>query len=154
MQSKRVHGNSSYTPEVALEICERISAGEPLVSICRDQSMPSYTTVMGWLNRNVDDFAANYVHAREAQADADADAITDIGARALSGEIEPQAARVAIEAYKWSASRRAPKKYGDKQTTELTGPNGGAIQTESRIDMSTLTDEQVRVLAGIKVGEK
>lgn len=57
----------------------------------------------------------------------------------------------AMNARKFALVNCAEEDWREKQSVELTGPNGGAIQTESRIDMSTLTDEQVRVLAGIKV---
>jgi len=40
--------------------------------------------------------------------------------------------------------------WSDKQTVELTGANGGAIQTENRLDMSALTDEQLRAIATIQ----
>jgi hypothetical protein len=39
---------SKYTPELADEICERIANGEPLAKICRDERMPSVTTVWRW----------------------------------------------------------------------------------------------------------
>lgn len=152
MQNPKIHGNSTYTAELGADICARISEGEPLVSICRDETMPSYTTVMGWLNRNVDGFAESYVRAREAQADADADAITDIGRRAITGEIEPSAARVAIEAYKWSASRRAPKKYGDKITQEHTGTDGGPIQTVGWV--AKADDDLLMRIAALRAEEK
>ncbi len=41
--------------------------------------------------------------------------------------------------------------WSDRQTTELSGPDGGPIQTESRIDMSALTDEQARLIAGLPI---
>lgn len=113
--------------------------------------MPSYTTVMGWLNRNIDDFAANYVRAREAQADADADAITDIGLKALSGEVDPQSARVAIEAYKWSASRRAPKKYGDKIAHVGGDPASGDQPVRVAVDVSGMSAATLAELAGLRV---
>ncbi|CAN7308035.1 hypothetical protein LJR164_001622 [Phenylobacterium sp. LjRoot164] len=108
---------SSFTPEIANEICERIGASESLRRICLDPHIPEVSTVIRWLAREDEpyvSFRAQYVHAREVQADTDADDIGDIGRRTLSGEYDPQAARVAIDALKWSAGKRAPKKYGDK----------------------------------------
>lgn len=75
--------------------------------------MPDYSTVKRWLVAN-EAFRASYVSAREDQADADADKIGDIAAQVLMGKYEPQAARVAIDALKWTAGKRQPKKYGDK----------------------------------------
>lgn len=94
-------------------ICERIADGESLRAICRDADMPSTTSVTRWL-LNSEDLSAQYARARTASADADADAVSDVGWRTLAGEFDPQAARVLIDALKWSAGKRQPKKYGDK----------------------------------------
>lgn len=114
---------SSYTPEIGNEICERIACGEALKGIVRDEAMPSERTVFRWLSTN-DAFRQQYTRAREAQADADADAVSDIAARVLSGEIDPQAARAAVDALKWSAGKRNPKRYGDKTAVEHSGNIG------------------------------
>lgn len=39
---------SKYTPELVEEICERLSKGEPLAQICRDEGMPHVSTVARW----------------------------------------------------------------------------------------------------------
>jgi hypothetical protein len=39
-------------------------------------------------------------------------------------------ARLHIDSLKWLAAKLAPKKYGDKVTTEHSGPDGGPIKTE------------------------
>lgn len=109
---------STFTDEIAAEICDRIAIGDSLAQICRDEGMPAVRTVMRWL-REKEDFRQQYVRAREEQADADADAVADVGRRTLSGELDPQAARVAIDALKWTAAKRQPKKYGDR--VELAG---------------------------------
>lgn len=119
-----------FTPEIANTICERIAGSESLKSICSEDGMPSESTIRNWLARGVKDeepfasFLRQYGHAREAQADTDADAVGDIGRKTLTGEYDPQAARVAIDALKWSAGKRAPKKYGEK--VQLSGDEDGA----------------------------
>lgn len=45
---------SSYTPKIVAEICERLSEGEPLEQICRDENMPSSGTVHAWKAGKVD----------------------------------------------------------------------------------------------------
>jgi len=57
-----------------------------------------------------------YARAREAAAELDADQVKEIGESALRGEVAPDAARVAIDAVKWSAGKRHPRKFGDKIT--------------------------------------
>ena len=56
--------------------------------------------------------------------------ISDIRDQLLNGEITPEMARVAIDACKWSAGKRQPKKYGDK------------------LDIETKSDVNVRVVIG------
>lgn len=107
---------SSYTPEKGAEICERIAAGDSVKSICREDDMPNECTVYKWVN-DVPEFAKQYAHARERQADFYADDIIRI-----ADECEdPQKARVQIDARKWKASKMAPKKYGDKLDVEHSG---------------------------------
>ena len=137
--------HSTYDPEVADRICHGIAEGNSLVSILKeDQELPTYTTIMKWL-KDFPEFADNYARAREDQADHDADKIGDIAERVVKGQIEPNAARVAIDAYKWAAGKRKPKVYGDKLAV------GGAadlppIQTSKQLDVSNLSLDELEVL--------
>lgn len=109
-----MRGSNPFNQDLADEICLQLASGKSLAQICReDPSMPPYLTIFRWLKEN-EQFAKDYARAREDQAEADADAISDIASRVVSGELDPQAARVAIDAYKWTAGKRLPKKYGDK----------------------------------------
>jgi hypothetical protein len=54
---------STFTQEKADEIALRLSEGEPLRQICRDESMPSWSTVYNWIDDNPD-FAALFARAR------------------------------------------------------------------------------------------
>lgn len=101
-------------------ICEAIASGESLVKTLKRKGMPGYTAVMNWLREDAE-FAANYARAREAQADADADKISFIAGEVAAGRMDPQAARVAVDALKWTAGKRQPKKYGDKVDIDLSG---------------------------------
>jgi hypothetical protein len=136
---------STYSHEVAEQICRGIAEGNSLISVLKeDDELPSYTTIMKWL-KDIPEFADNYARAREDQADHDADKISDIAERVVKGLIEPQAARVAIDAYKWAAGKRKPKVYGDKVAI------GGAsdlppIQTSKQLDVSNLSLEELEVL--------
>lgn len=83
--------------------------------------MPTLMQVLRHVGKD-EDRTLQYARAREASADADADDIGDIGKRTLSGEYDPQAARVAIDALKWAAGKKKPKVYGDK--LDLSGNVG------------------------------
>ena len=118
-QTKRTGRPSSFAQSTADEICERIASGESLRAICGDARMPGLTTVLRWLaNDEYESFRTQYARAREQQADADADRISQLATETLEGKHDPAAARVALDALKWSAGKRNPKKYGDRQVVE------------------------------------
>ena len=100
-----------YTQAVVDEISERIWCGESLKAIFRSKGMPAETTFFRWVAENPQ-FREHHAHARETQADADADFVVDIADQVLKGKVSPQAGNVAILARKWSAGVRKPKIYG------------------------------------------
>lgn len=106
-------------------ICLRIAQGESLSDVLKDNGMPGYSTFMAWLAKD-EALQEKYARAREAQADADADKINHIASGVLSGAYEPAAANVAINALKWTAAKRQPKKYGER----IDLNHGGGIKIE------------------------
>ena len=146
---------STFSQEIADRILHGIAEGDSLVSILKeDEELPSYTTVMKWL-RQYSEFAANYARAREDQADHDADKIGEIAEEVRKGKLDPNAARVAIDAYKWAAGKRKPKVYGGAVKSSEGGGAvlaiGGAadmepIRTTTQLDVSNLSLEELDVL--------
>lgn len=130
-------------------ICERIADGESLRAICRDKDMPSTTAVLKWLVKDDDGpLVAQYARARKAAADANAEDVVDIGQRTLAGEFDPQAARVAIDALKWSAGKRNPKKYGDK--VAIGGDDDAPpIRVAAQVDFTKLSTTALKELEGV-----
>ncbi len=112
---------SSYSHQVADEICRRIAEGEPLTKICKDPKMPAYRTVLGWRVSDAGDgsFLHMYARAREDAADTLADEIRELAQRVVRGKLDPNAGRTAIDALKWIASKLKPRAYGDR--LELAG---------------------------------
>ena len=55
-----------------------------------------------------------YTHARARRGDEIFEKMQSIVNRTISGEVDPAAARVAVDAYKWSSAKMAPKDYGDR----------------------------------------
>lgn len=102
---------SSYKPEIADEICERMIEGEDLVQICKDDHMPSRVTVYRWMEANPD-FETRIARAREGLADYDASMIAEIARNTTKATAEGD--RVRLAAYQWLAAKRAPKRWGDK----------------------------------------
>lgn len=105
---------SDYTEELADLICERLSSGESLRSICRDDDMPNITTVWRWLNKH-EEFSKQYVRAREEQAEALVDEMIAIADKAHPDHLtdDVQDRRLRIETRKWVAGKMKGK-YSDK----------------------------------------
>jgi hypothetical protein len=135
---------SDYSPEVTTAICVRLGLGESLREICRDEDMPSKTTVMRWLAAHAE-FRDQYASAREAQADYYAEEIIEISDDGSNdwmlrkqGDDETEVenkevlarSRLRVDTRKWLMARMAPKKYGDKVVQEHTGPGGGPVQVQ------------------------
>lgn len=108
---------STYTPELAAAICERLSQGETLLSICRDEAMPGLTTVKRWLLAN-DEFRTLYARAREEQADTLAEQALDVADNSTGDWARD---RLRVDTRKWFASKMRPRVYGERQTVEHEG---------------------------------
>lgn len=104
---------SSFDQTIADEICIRLAEGESLRSICEPEEMPATSTIYRWVSTN-ETFREHYTHAREDQGESDADRVGDIGNKVAQGLMDPAAGRVAMDAFKWSAGKRKPKKYGER----------------------------------------
>ena len=113
-----------YSDKLAELICDRLAEGESLRAICRDEAMPSTTTVKRWLRKD-EEFRAQYVRAREDQAEHYLDEIIEIAdddsQDTSYGDSGPKAntewisrSKLRVDTRKWAMSKLAPKKYGDK----------------------------------------
>jgi len=140
---EKIHGSSTYSEEMVKKICELIADGNALHQISKMEGMPGNSAIYSWLEK-YPSFAEQYARAREKQADLFAAQIVTIADTATDANI----ARLRMDARKWAASKIAPKKYGDKTMTELTGADGGSIKTEatSKVDWRELDPDQRDVL--------
>jgi hypothetical protein len=143
MASKGKPGRpSTFSQEMADRICEALAGGTSLRQICLADDVPHMATVMRWLG-DQQGFREQYARAREMQADAIFDEILHIADTPLigtktkessDGKIETMTAdmiehrRLQVDARKWLAGKLQPKKYGDKISTEVSGPDGGPMQ--------------------------
>ncbi len=101
-----------HTPELEQAVLASLSV-RSMVKTCDMEGMPSRETLYRWMD-SVEGFSDKYARATQERADHHAERIEDIGERVLSGEVEPNAGKVAIDAMKWAASKLKPKKYGDR----------------------------------------
>lgn len=140
---------TTYTDDLANDICSRIASGESLRSICRDDAMPAMSSVMLWL---VDGkhpmFSEQYTKARQIQAESLADELFDIAddgsndwmakhgkddepGYVLNGE-HVQRSRLRVDTRKWYLSKVLPR-FADKQQLERSGS----------IDINKMSDEEL-----------
>lgn len=122
-QSKPLHKSSTFTQDIADEICIRLSEGEPLRQICRDDNMPAWRTVYDWKDAHPE-FAAHFTRAREMGFDALAEETilmldekpdrceTQFGDKVDPGHVQWQKNRV--EQRMKLLAKWDPKRYGEK----------------------------------------
>lgn len=116
-----------YSEDIADEVCRRLAEGESLRSICKDDHLPTKSTILLWVvDQRHESFSDQYRRAREAAGYAHADEITHIARELRDGEIDPQVAREIRGCLAWAAERMAPKTHSPRQ--EVTGPEGGPVQ--------------------------
>ena len=146
-----------YTTELADEICERLAAGEILNAICEsDERFPTCQAVRKWVINDTDGFSSRYAHAREMGMDALAerslkvaedgskDYTLDVDGRPVFIAEHVQRSRLICDQIKWFASKMAPRKYGDKQSIELTGKDGAPIAITTVIALAqSMSPEQL-----------
>lgn len=119
---------SIFTEQLADRICQQLSQGISLRTVCLAEDMPCIATVFSWI-RTKKKFLAQYARAKEESADAMAEDILDIaddGTNDLmwikrGGEDVQipdnevlQRSRLRVDTRKWIMSKMKPKKYGDK----------------------------------------
>lgn len=114
----KLHGNSTYTDEIADEICRRLENGESLNAICKTTGMPLASTVRRWATDDLCGFASKYARARDIGLEHHIDGLL---ALADDEAIPPESRRIRVDTRKWIAAKLAPKRYGDRIQHEHTG---------------------------------
>jgi hypothetical protein len=125
---------STYTPERLQPILDRMSRGEPLARICRDEGMPDDDTVRDWGKANPDVERA-IARARDRGEDAIAADCLEIaddsggdyrmGEKGLIADTDHiQRAKLRIETRLKLLAKWNPKKWGDK------------IEVENKVNMA------------------
>lgn len=115
-----------YDPAAGKEICERIARDESLLSICKDEHIPSKDTIYRWL-LNFDkrpeliQFGDDYSRARAEQPEATYERLIQLEHDVLDDKINPNAARVALLSMQWRMGKMKPKKYGDVKQLDVSG---------------------------------
>lgn len=118
---------TDYTPDIGDRICACIANGHSATEACRQEGI-SRTAMYSWLRQHKE-FADNYARAREDASDALIDDMREI--ERTEGDV--QRAKLMCDNRKWAAARMSPRKWGDRQQVEHTGPgvvSGDAMKPE------------------------
>ena len=131
MANKKPIGRpTKYTQTLADEICEGITLGSSIRTVCKPEHMPSIKTFYTWL-RTHDEFLKQYTRACEERTEAMSEDIIDIADDGTNDWVEVhgtdeqkeryslngealQRSRLRVDTRKWLMAKMKPKKYGDK----------------------------------------
>ena len=129
----RAKRDVAMTSEAFLTICDRLIEGEPLVRICADLTMPAQPDVMRYIAKD-SEAREIYYAAREMQMETLAEEMLTIAnddshdhsidaksGRRISHNEVVQRARVKIDTLRFMMSKMSPKRFGDKNITEIQG---------------------------------
>lgn len=106
--------------QILATILDRVAQGEYVHNICAEDGMPHPVTVQRWIAAD-EEVAAQWARARAMSALVEERRVAEHIDAMLAGELEPDVARVAINARQWLAKIRDPKSYGDKVELEHKG---------------------------------
>jgi len=127
---------------VVKKIIAGLSRGKPLTIICGPANMPDVRTVYDWMDRD-ESFSADIARARNIGFDQIAidalniaDEVTDKDTIVTKfGEIPNKEwlmrSKLRVETRLKLLAKWDPKRYGDKVTTEISGPDGKPIKSET-----------------------
>lgn len=137
--------HTTFTPEKATEICEKLSQGIPLAVICREEGMPAVRTVSDWKSAHPS-FAADFVRAREEGFDALAAQCIEIAddeehdwtltkKGPVVSEVAIGRARLQVDTRLKLLAKWYPAKYGEKVdvTTGGESMNLGADERAAKL---------------------
>ena len=128
------------TDIITSEICYRIAGGESLRSICLDEHMPDKASVLLWVvtDRVIEGtngkFSDQYHASREAAGYSHADEALDLRKEIRNGELDPQSAKVILDALKWGAERMSPRRHASRQQVDHTSSDGSMTPGRSLND--------------------
>jgi hypothetical protein len=144
------------TTELMDAICNRLTEGESLRSICRDDGMPSLGTFLRWVTQDVE-LKEQYALALKVRADYLLEEIFEIADDSTNDYVEKlnkdgstyvavdsehiNRSRLRVDVRKWSMGRMNPKKYGDFSKMEVTGADGGAVEVVNKIERVIISEK-------------
>jgi hypothetical protein len=131
-----------FSQEIFDKVCEQLSEGLSLRTVCSVPEMPSARAIYKWL-RLKPELVQQYARAKEDSSDAlieDMLDIADDGSNDLMTiqkgneeyEVENKEvtnrSKLRVDTRKWIASKLKPKKYGDVVHNKMTDGDGKPLQ--------------------------
>lgn len=133
-----IMGRIKWTPALEDYVIEAICGGATLRKIGEEKGF-SASCVVDHAD-NDPSFGKRYARALLIRGDLDLDEIEQLVGETPQKNrwgVDPGWAnwqRTRIDAKKWLAAKRNPKKYGERIQTEISGPDGGAVKAEVKIE--------------------
>jgi hypothetical protein len=129
------------------EICEWIASGQTLVDYCKQPDKPSRRTIYVWVMSD-EAFKVRFYEARELGHDVIAEDCLHIADTPLEGQtVTEKAEGVEVKREDMLGHRKLqvwtrlqllakwnPKKYGDKVQQEISGKDGGPVQSSIMVE--------------------
>lgn len=114
-----------FTQDKADAILAGLAEGKSLRAVCREDGMPSATTVLDWAEEKPE-FGEQYTRVRARSYQMLADEIIEISddGDSLADKMDPERvarSRLRVDSRKWMLSKMLPKVYGDKLDLNHSG---------------------------------
>jgi hypothetical protein len=169
-ETKETSSHSTYTSEMGDRICAEMIGGEDgrpksLATVLKLPGMPCKRTVMNWIVAHPE-FEKIYRIAQQERAEVWIEEIVDIaddrshdyytddeGRQRVDTE-HINRSRLKVDTRKWIAAKMMPKLYGERVTAELTGANGGPIQTADMTESEIARRIAFTLASGLKQPEQ
>lgn len=124
----------SFSQKLFDEMMEDLMLGRPLHEICSGTRRPTLRSFYRWLHKNPA-LLPLYRQARDLSADSlESTILSHITAMPDKADTATvNLFRLRFDMLRWVMARRAPKRYGERQTVEHTGQDGGPVHTIQRL---------------------
>lgn len=114
---------TDYSDELVREFCRRVASGRAIYSVCKDDDMPSDTTIWRW-RQEKPEFKALFEGAREDRLEGYSGKLLELAERVMGEkEVDFQRVNAAANAIDKAARLQAPK-----QRIEHSGPDGSMLR--------------------------
>lgn len=139
----KVGAPSTYTEDIAVELCAHIAEGMTLRQVCRLETMPNAQTVYDWLSKHRE-FSDLFARASQIKLMGLADDILDIADDSRNDWIERELkggssvlvpdnevvnrSRLRVETRRWLLAKLMPKVYGEKVTLDINDKHAVTLQ--------------------------